>query len=46
MEFEGRPLPIMEGWDAYLKQMYGDYMQFPPKEEQVGHNVEIYWAKK
>lgn len=29
--------------DTYLKEMYGDYMKIPPKEERIGHRpVDIY----
>lgn len=32
------------GYDQYLKQMYGNYMQLPPKEKQViPHDFEIFW---
>ena len=32
------------GYDRYLTQMYGDYMQLPPVEERISaHNTKIYW---
>lgn len=37
LEFEGHPFPAPVGWDALLKNMYGDYMALPPEEERQGH---------
>lgn len=33
-------LPV--GYDGYLSQLYGDYMQLPPKEKQVSHHYHYY----
>ena len=46
IEFEGRMVSIMGEWDAFLNQMYGNYMELPPVEQRVGHNVEVYWTTK
>lgn len=46
VDFEGRKLPILAGWEAFLTQMYGNYMELPPKEQRTGHNVEIYWVEE
>lgn len=35
LPFEDTVLMAPVGWDHVLKQIYGDYMQLPPKEEQV-----------
>lgn len=35
VDFEGTQLMIYNGYDSYLKQFYGDYMQLPPIENQV-----------
>lgn len=43
VEFEGHSLPIVKEYDDMLKKSYGDYMELPPKEQQIGHNVEAYW---
>ena len=29
--FEGRTMPVMAGYDAYLRRLYGDYMTPPPE---------------
>ena len=44
-EFEGYMLPLPIGYDKYLRMAFGDYMQLPPKEQQVPkHDFEaIYW---
>ncbi len=34
-EFEGRNYKIMKGYDEYLSNLYGNYMQLPPIEQQV-----------
>lgn len=43
--FENRTYRIPCDYDTCLKQCYGDYMQFPPKEEQVGHPQIAYWIE-
>lgn len=43
VEFEGHSLPIISNYDEMLENSYGDYMKLPPKEQQIGHNVEAYW---
>lgn len=34
VDFEDTELMIMEGYDLYLKQFYGDYMKLPPIKDQ------------
>lgn len=34
-EFEGELFPLPVGYDEYLRIVFGDYMQLPPKEKQV-----------
>lgn len=36
--FEGISVVLPENYDAYLSQMYGDYMKLPPPEKRVGHH--------
>ena len=38
VEFEGRQFSAPIGFDEYLKSLYGDYKQDPPKEKQVTHH--------
>ncbi|MBR6880629.1 MAG: LicD family protein [Clostridiales bacterium] len=35
--FDGHTFPIPAGYDAYLKQLYGDYMKIPSPEERESH---------
>lgn len=43
--FEGRIFMAVENKNAYLKHEYGDYMQLPPKEQQIPkHDFDkIFW---
>lgn len=44
VEFEGHGFPAPVGFDEYLTNLYGDYMQLPPKDKQVTHhNFKTYW---
>lgn len=38
LEFEGMMLPVMCGYDEYLKIAFGDYMDLPPIDERVPHH--------
>lgn len=43
MSFENSDFMVMNGWDAFLHDIYGNYMQLPPKEQQVvGHAMHRY----
>ena len=37
--FEDRSYRAVLDYDQYLKSLYGDYMQPPPKEKQVSHHL-------
>lgn len=37
IQFEGHTFPSPANPDAYLKDLFGDYMQLPPESERVGH---------
>ena len=36
--FEGHSFAAPVGYDQYLKRLFGDYMQLPPKEKQISHH--------
>ena len=42
VSFESTTLPIPAGYDEYLTMAYGDYMQMPPAEQQVGHHDAVF----
>ena len=41
-EFEGHKFCIPKGYDQFLSVFFGDYMQIPPKDEQVTHKFDCY----
>ena len=44
VEFEGRKLPAMSGWDLYLSTVYGDYLTPPPPEKRKStHDFQAWW---
>lgn len=46
MPFDGDNYPVPSDWDAYLTEMFGDYMTPPPVEKRRGHELtlgEIVW---
>lgn len=45
IKFESHEFMAVKDTDAYLHREFGDYMQLPPKEQQVPkHDFEaIYW---
>ena len=44
MAFEGRTFKGLQYYDEYLRGLYGDYMQLPPKEKQITHHMfKAYW---
>ncbi len=52
IHFEGEKVKCICGYDEYLKEIYGNYMKWPPKEEQVSHHfvtvleLDEYFAKQ
>lgn len=45
-KFEDLMLKVPTNYDAYLKQMYGDYMKLPPEDKRVGeHFYNTYYKK-
>lgn len=43
VEFEGHMFPAFSCWDKYLRNLYGDYMELPPVEKRISHQIEAYW---
>ena len=44
LEFEGLQFKGPKDYDTYLHCLYkGDYMQLPPEDKRVYHNIEVYW---
>ena len=43
-EFEGLKVPVLKGYDEYLKCQYGNWRELPPIEKQVAaHGYKVYW---
>ena len=46
VEFEGRKFYAIKGYDHYLHNVYGDYMQLPPEEKRkMAHRAHKYYWK-
>lgn len=41
--FENLEVNLFSGYDKYLKQLYGDYMQLPPVEKRQSHHFKAYF---
>lgn len=44
VSFEGHKFRTMSCWDQYLTDLYGDYMQLPPKSERENHHL-LAWER-
>lgn len=42
VEFEGHPMPLMVGYDSYLKSVFHDYMQLPPEKARIPKTEAVY----
>ena len=45
VQFEGRSFKIMRGYDRFLRNIYGDYMQLPPEDQRQPKfsHIKFYW---
>ena len=41
--YEGMDVDLPVGYDDYLRQYYGDYMQLPPVEKRISHHLKAYY---
>ena len=41
--YEDMEVALPSGYDNYLRQYYGDYMQLPPEEKRVSHHLKAYY---
>ena len=39
MCFEGEEFSVFVGYETYLTNMYGDYMQLPPEDKRITHHM-------
>ena len=44
MQFEDMTVSAPGCWEYYLKNLYGDFMQLPPEEKRVTHDMDV-WAE-
>ena len=42
LPFEGHPIFAMSCWDKHLRGVFGDYMQLPPEEDRITHDLEVW----
>ncbi len=42
-QFEGLDVDLPIGYDDYLRQYYGNYMQLPPEEKRISHHNKAYF---
>ena len=45
VEFEGHKFYAPKDYDAYLKRIYGNYMELPPEDKRTTHSIEAYWVR-
>lgn len=41
--FEGLKVKLSVGYDKYLRQFFGDYMQLPPVDKRASHHIKAYF---
>ena len=47
VEFEGHTFKSIKNYDAFLRSVYGDYMQLPPESQRVAHHFyKAFWKSE
>lgn len=46
LTFEGKKYKGPGCWDQYLRQIYGNYWEVPPKEMQIDHRMKVWYKNK
>lgn len=46
LPFENIVIDMMPNYDAYLRGVYGDYMQLPPEEKRIPHHLKAFYDLK
>lgn len=46
LKFEGEEFSVFSGYETYLKNMFGDYMQLPPEDKRVTHHTFSVYKKE
>ncbi|OBX00318.1 LicD family protein [Gallibacterium genomosp. 1] len=41
-KFEGHDIPVMSGYDRYLRLIWGDYMKLPPEKDRKAKHDAVY----
>ena len=42
VSFRGRSFYSTQNWDVYLSSIYGKYMELPPENKRLNHNIEMF----
>lgn len=42
VEFENYRVPIIKDYEEMLEITYGNYMELPPENQRIGHNIDAY----
>ena len=45
LSFHGKKLRAIKNYDKYLKKMYGNYMELPPEDKRIVHELGNVYAK-
>lgn len=46
LPFENIVIDMMPDYDAYLRGVYGDYMQLPPEDKRIPHHLKAFYDMK